>query len=183
MAIHKKLFDFQKQNITIEKDGVNPHFKSSYTTLNEVLGKVKKPLNDLGILIIQEPCLEGLKTTLYDTEDGSVVTCTMPYVELTTAQKLGSCNTYLRRYSLITLLGLEEDDDDGNEASKPIVKIPSKQEALESAIKAIGNAKSIKECQALDKRITESKVLDESQKIDLAFELQSKILTFDPTTD
>jgi hypothetical protein len=107
----------------------------------------------------------------------------MPYVELTTAQKLGSCNTYLRRYSLITLLGLEEDDDDGNEASKPVVKVPSKQEALDSAIKAIGNAKSIKECQALDKRITESKVLDESQKIDLAFELQSKILTFDPTQD
>jgi len=48
--ITKKLLEFQKLNIVVSKDGENPHFKSSYATINEVLAKVKKPLNDMGIL-------------------------------------------------------------------------------------------------------------------------------------
>ena len=120
--ITNKLLTFQKQNIAVEKDGENPHFRSSYATLNEVLSKVKGPLNELGIVIIQMPENGGLKTVLVDTEDGSKVDCFMPYVDATTAQKLGSCNTYNRRYSLVTLLGLEDTDDDGNVASAPVVK-------------------------------------------------------------
>jgi len=123
MAIRKKLLEFQMENITITKDGINPHFKSSYSTVNEVLSKVRKPLNDLGILILQTPEKEGLRTQLIDTEDDSEVSCFMPYVEISTAQKLGSCNTYNRRYSLVTLLGLEDEDDDGNVASERKPKI------------------------------------------------------------
>ena len=117
MSITKKLLEFQKMNIAVKKDGSNPHFKSSYATLNEVLDKVKAPLNEMGIVIIQMPEKDGLKTSLYDTEDKSEVTCFMPYVDTTTPQKLVSCNTYNRRVSLVTLLGLEDEDDDGNVAS------------------------------------------------------------------
>lgn len=124
MAIYAKLLKFQQLGITLKKDGTNPHFKSSYVTLNEVLDKVKKPLNDLGIVIIQGgevvgESVHGLKTTLYDTEDGTEVSCYMPYIGATDSQKLGGANTYLRRYSLITLLGLEDEDDDGTVASAP----------------------------------------------------------------
>lgn len=116
--IYKKLLDFQKLGITIVKDGANPYFNSSYATLNEVLAKVKEPLNKMGILIHQNPEKEGLRTTLYDTEDDTKVEGLMPYTaETTTAQKLGSNNTYNRRYSLVTMLGLEDVDDDGNIAS------------------------------------------------------------------
>ena len=116
--IYKKLLEFQKKGIVVSKDGKNPHFKSSYATLNEVLDKVKKPLNDLDILILQQPEATGLRTTLLDISDDTKVECFMPYtVETTTAQKLGSNNTYNRRYSLVTLLGLEDTDDDGNVAS------------------------------------------------------------------
>lgn len=116
--IYKKLLDFQKKNIVVTKDGMNPHFKSSYATLNEVMDKIKKPLNELNILILQKPQQFGLETTLMDLDDESAVTCFMPYTaETTTAQKLGSNNTYNRRYSLVTLLGLEDEDDDGNTAS------------------------------------------------------------------
>ena len=120
--ITNKLLAFQKQNIAVEKVGENPHFKSSYATLNEVLSKVKGPLNALGVLVLQTPEASGLRTTLMDIEDGSQVECYMPYVDATTAQKLGSCNTYNRRYSLVTILGLEDTDDDGNEASAQVVK-------------------------------------------------------------
>jgi len=117
MAIHKKLLEFQKTGVTVEKVGENPHFRSSYATLNEVLSKVKAPLNKLGVVIIQLPQETGLKTILYDTEDDTSVDCMMPYVGTDTAQKLGSANTYCRRYSLVTILGLEDTDDDGNAAS------------------------------------------------------------------
>lgn len=116
--IYEKLLKFQKENITIEKVGDNPYFNSKYATLNEVLDKVKKPLNDDNILILQQPEKEGLRTTLIDLDDKSEVSCFMPYTqETTTAQKLGSNNTYNRRYSLVTLLGLQDEDDDGNVAS------------------------------------------------------------------
>lgn len=122
--IYTKLLEFQKKGITLKKDGSNHHFKSSYVTLNEVLAQVKKPLNDLGVVVIQKGGSgvsgdHGLYTTLYDTEDDTEVTSYMPYVGATDSQKLGSANTYLRRYSLITLLGLEDEDDDGNTASAP----------------------------------------------------------------
>lgn len=121
--IYEQLLKFQQLGITLKKDGTNPHFKSSYVTLNEVLDKVKKPLNDMGIIIIQRPAAEGLETTLFDTADSTEVSCFMPYVGATDSQKLGGANTYLRRYSLITLLGLEDEDDDGNTASaKPKVR-------------------------------------------------------------
>lgn len=126
--IHKKLLEFQKLNITIEKDAVNPHFKNSYSSLNEVLSKVKKPLNDLGIIIIQKPqCWDetpqgmysGLITKLIDTEDDSEVDSFVPFVNATDMQKLGGAITYARRYSLVSMLGLEDADDDGNTASAP----------------------------------------------------------------
>lgn len=120
--IHTKLLQFQKMNITIARDGSNPHFKSRYSTLNEVLDKVKKPLNDLGIVIMQLSETEGLRTTLLDVQNGTEVTSIIPYVGNDTAQKTGACITYYRRYGLVSLLGLEDDDDDGTVASTPITK-------------------------------------------------------------
>lgn len=124
MAIYAKLLEFQKQGITITKDATNPHFRSSYSSLNEVLDKVKKPLNDLGVLILQKPNAEGLHTTLLDAEDGSHADCFVPFIGAADMQKLGGAITYARRYSLVTLLGLEDEDDDGNAASAP--KAPSR---------------------------------------------------------
>lgn len=119
MAINKKLLEFQKLGIALNRTGVNPHFNSNYVTLNEVLEKIKEPLNKLGILILQTSEVNGLRTVLQDTEDDTKLECFMPYTETSTAQKLGSNLTYLRRYSLITMLGLGDEDDDGNHASTP----------------------------------------------------------------
>jgi len=115
--IYKKLLEFQKKGITIVKGKTNPHFKSSYANLNEVMEKVKPVLNEMGIVIIQTPEADGLRTTLFDTEDDTKIESFLPFVELGTAQKLGSNLTYNRRYSLVTMLGLEDEDDDGNKAS------------------------------------------------------------------
>ena len=119
--IHKKLLAFQKLGITIKKGSTNPHFKNNYANLNEVLDKVTKPLNDLGIVILQIPVQSkestGLQTALFDTEDDTSIEGFLPFTEATSPQKIGSNLTYYRRYSLVTMLGLEDEDDDGNVAS------------------------------------------------------------------
>lgn len=120
--IYKKLLEFQKLGITIKKGDRNPHFKNTYANLNEVLSKVTKPLNDLGVVIVQSPEEGGLGTRLYDTEDETYMSGFLPFTEATNPQKIGSNLTYYRRYSLVTMLGLEDADDDGNAASTPAVQ-------------------------------------------------------------
>ena len=127
--IHKKLLAFQKLGITIKKGSTNPHFKNNYANLNEVLDKVTKPLNDLGIVILQIPVQSkestGLQTALFDTEDDTSIEGFLPFTEATSPQKIGSNLTYYRRYSLVTMLGLEDEDDDGTLASTPSVGLPT----------------------------------------------------------
>lgn len=124
--IYKKLLEFQKLGISIKKNSVNPHFKNEYADLNEVLDKVKKPLNDLGIVIIQRPMQNALggylETILHDTEDETQVESETPFENVTDMQKLGGAITYAKRYSLVAMLALEDDDDDGNKASTPAQK-------------------------------------------------------------
>jgi hypothetical protein len=110
-------------------------------------------------VIVQEPTLEGLKTTLYDTEDDTSINGTMPYVEVSTAQKLGSNNTYNRRYSLVTILGLEDEDDDGNEASGN-----NESEAYRGAKEAIDAEGDAETLTKLKSRVAKSTGLKDSEK-------------------
>lgn len=116
--IYKKLLEFQKKGISIKKDKMNPHFKNEYASLNEVLDKVKEPLNEQGIVIIQTPRIDGLETILLDTEDDSSVVSHVPFINPTDMQKLGGAITYARRYALISMLALEDNDDDANGVSE-----------------------------------------------------------------
>jgi hypothetical protein len=115
--IYKKLLEFQKLGITIKKGSANPFFKSNYANLNEVLDKVTKPLNDMGIVIVPSVQIDGLHTVLWDTEDDTFIESVVEFVQKADAQKLGSNITYNRRYALVTMLSLEDEDDDGNKAS------------------------------------------------------------------
>jgi hypothetical protein len=121
-GIYKKLLEFQKLGISIKKDKINPHFKNEYASLNEVLDKVKPELNKMGIVVVQRPCTAYLETILQDTEDDSLVVSYVPYINPTDMQKLGGAITYARRYALVSMLALEDEDDDGNVASEqPII--------------------------------------------------------------
>lgn len=148
--IYKKLLAFQKLGISVKKDGQNPHFKSSYATLNEVLDKVKKPLNDMGVVILFTPQAEGLGTTIYDTDSGTEITSFMRYVGADNAQKLLACNTYFRRGSLVSLLGLEDEDLDGNDAVEPVkTPVRTAKPFIENPIEKINACKTKAELTAL----------------------------------
>ena len=103
--------------------GVNPHFKSEYAPLDEVIRAVKKPLNDNGIFFLQKVYLadngQCVETEFHG--HGAVVSGGKVYVvaDKKTPQGYGSALTYAKRYSLQTACGLPTgDDDDGNQAEE-----------------------------------------------------------------
>jgi hypothetical protein len=155
MSIFTKLLEFQKLGISIKRDKTNPAFRSSYADINEVLDKVKPALSKVGITMVQLPQPDGLRTQIIDPEDGTMIEGFLPYMDTANSQKLGSSITYNRRYSLVAMLGLEDDDDDGNEASapaKPAARAPAKPTPppmnADRAIERLVAAKSLAELQA-----------------------------------
>lgn len=108
------------------KNSANPHFKSKYADLAEVLNTVRPVLAKHGIAILQSTEFDGAcvrVTTALCHASGGVVTSTAACVPAKTdAQGIGSATTYLRRYSLAAMCGVAQEDDDGNAAahdSKP----------------------------------------------------------------
>lgn len=120
----------------LAKSETNDHFGNSYAKLEDVIDAVLPRLNDAGIVVLQYPITPpfpdnlALVTHLIHVESGEehLFTLVIP-LEKANAQGIGSAITYGRRYSLVTLLGLKQSDDDGNAASsnpvtkpKPVVK-------------------------------------------------------------
>ena len=107
----------------LEKNESNPFFKSSYVPLKDVLAEAKRVCLSNNFIFIQLPFpspdnTPWLKTVLQHIS-GEKIEAVMPLVakEPDNPQKIGGALTYMRRYSLTSILGLIEKDDDGSEAS------------------------------------------------------------------
>lgn len=98
----------------------NPHFKSKYADLAELRDISREPLSAAGLAVIQSPSSNGLKvslTTLIAHSSGQWIKGLFTVTSAKdTPQAAGSCVTYLRRYSLESMLFIvaEGVDDDGN---------------------------------------------------------------------
>lgn len=137
----------QKQMTFAAKDSKNPHFKSTYAGLPQVIDAIKSPLNDNGITFIQTPTIPEVDDVrlvlvtrlLHESgewiEDTAI--CPMPKQD---PQGLGSAMTYLRRYSLAAICGLYQDDDDGE-----ITKININTEPLIDRLKNAETVASLKD--------------------------------------
>jgi hypothetical protein len=165
--ISQKLLKAQMEIGTISKDGVNPHFKSKYATLPQIIGEVKPILNKHGMLLTQPIIGNKVLSVITDCESGE---CVNSEIELDTklnAQQLGSAITYFRRYTLAALLSLEIEDDDGNVASTQIDNKPWLNEntpTFQEAVKFLKNNGSINEIEKKYKlnNTTREKLLTES---------------------
>ena len=70
-----------------------------------------------------QPIVNGeVRSEIYDVETGEVVISSLKLPEINDPQKLGSCCTYFRRYSLQGLLSLQAIDDDANSTIKQPTK-------------------------------------------------------------
>ena len=132
-----------------ELDGVNPHFKSRFSTLAAVLNAVRKPLAKQGIALMQSVSITDGRvavTTSLIHASGEWMRETMAFPIATGAnvQQAGSTVTYLRRYSLISLCAIvgdphEDDDGDGDRAEReerkptPPKRQPFKPDAAKGA--------------------------------------------------
>jgi len=108
------------------KDGKNPHFRSTFATLASVVEAVKGPLANHGLAYVQmihsEDGKVGIETRLYHgAESLTSPILWLPYDNQkgrSTAQAIGSAITYGRRYQLMAMLGIPQEDDDGNDAGR-----------------------------------------------------------------
>ena len=102
---------------TVGKSGKNPMFKSEYTTLGDVLTALSN-VTEYGLGFEQHLHDGQLVTTVVHLETGESYSSAMVlHPEKQTPQSLIACVTYYRRVQLLTMFGLNADDDDGNLAS------------------------------------------------------------------
>lgn len=102
-------------------DKENPFFHSKYADLFSVWGACREALTSNGLSVVQLPRTSGTKCYVMTMlmhlsgqwikgELGATPTKQDP-------QGIGSCITYLRRYSLSAMVGVCPEDDDGNGGS------------------------------------------------------------------
>lgn len=135
---------------SIKKDSDNPYYKSKYADLNAIFDEVKTKISENGFILLQNVEGNMLRTRIIHIETGEYLESMF---ELLTAkpdmQQLGSAVTYARRYSLLPMLNIETEDDDGNMACG--IKKPSFDdlETYEDFDKAIREQKTEKSVSAL----------------------------------
>jgi len=115
--IHKKMFLLQQEIGAISKDANNPFYKSKYFDINSLIKQLNPLLEKHKILLSQPTRGKKVFTVLKCIESETSDMAWLKLPEITDPQKLGSCITYYRRYTLASLLGLQAVDDDANVAS------------------------------------------------------------------
>ena len=124
----KNIASAKREIGAISKDSKNPFFKSKYFDINQLLEHVEPILFDKGLFLTQPILDNKVYSILWDIETGDKFESYLELPLLNDPQKLGSCITYYRRYTLSSLLAIQSEDDDGNKASKPQ---PKKKPVLE----------------------------------------------------
>ena len=103
------------------KGKVNSHFKSRYADLAQVWDAIRGPLTENGLSVVQAPMTtpEGaILRTMILHSSGQWIASTYPVNPVKNdMQGIGSATTYARRYSLMAMVGVAPEDDDGNAAS------------------------------------------------------------------
>ena len=102
------------------KGSLNPHFKSRYADLAEVLNTIRPVMAANGLSVIQSPSFDGVRvsvtTTICHASGGYVsgeISCVPAKHD---GQGVGAATTYLRRYALAAFAGVAQEDDDGQAA-------------------------------------------------------------------
>jgi len=140
-SINEKLFNLQQEIGTISKDAKNPFYGSKYFDINSLIKQLQPLLKKHRLLLLQ-PIEEDMvysKLICVDGTGGVISALKLP--EITDPQKLGSCITYYRRYTLASLLGLQAIDDDGNLSSNRVVETKIEKRTLNVNTTAFDKAK------------------------------------------
>jgi len=144
-ALAAALAKAQGSMATAVRDGVNDHYGNSYASLGSLLKAAKASLSSAGLAVVQasetlhvdDGILAIVVTRLLHSSGEWMETEVSIPLDQLSAQGLGKALTYLRRYSLASMVGIVSDEDDDGEADAdtrtPQPKAPASRE---SAVKA-----------------------------------------------
>lgn len=124
MSAHKNVFTAltaaQGEMGPLVKGAVNPHFKSRYATLDDVVNAVRPPLNANGLCFHFETRDGEMVAVLTHGESETSIKCGIPLlVSKNDIQAFKSAATYAKRIGLESVTGIAPaDDDDGQAAAK-----------------------------------------------------------------
>jgi hypothetical protein len=124
MTPHKNVFTAlaaaQGEMGPLVKGATNPHFKSRYATLDDVVNAVRPPLNANGLCFHFETRDGEMVAVLTHGESETNIKCGIPLlVSKNDIQAYKSATTYAKRMGLESITGIAPaDDDDGTAAAK-----------------------------------------------------------------
>lgn len=156
------------------KDKTNPHFRSKYADLGNIVDAVKPALLKHGLWFSQVSYdIENhaaIETVIYHAS-GEWLSCGIVSVPVSKvdAQGYGSAMTYARRYSLSAAFGVAPEDDDGNAAveAKPKPSPNRSGKTLKELEPLLRGCKNIEQLQVFwtsltaDERLTVAHIKDE----------------------
>lgn len=120
-ALAAALAAFQGQAHGAAKNAANPHLKNKYADLSSIWEAIREPLSSNGLSVVQLPApgengtLKLVTRLLHSSGEWIESEIAMPLGKQD-PQGYGSALTYARRYGLSALLGITQEDDDGEGA-------------------------------------------------------------------
>jgi len=143
-----------------QKEGYNPMFRSNYTTVTSVLEAIK-PVYKENISIMQMPEMDKLITRVGHSSGQWLEIETPLFIGepkgMSKMQAYGNAVTYARRYALVSLFGIGQEDNDGNDGNhneptqkKETLKKPLNQNPNKTTDRKQGFLDSMKKLSAID---------------------------------
>jgi len=130
-ALAAALSKFQGEVGAASKNAQNPHLKNKYADLASIWEAIREPLAANGLAVTQcpepgDPGTLHLGTMLLHSSGEWVKSVLAMPVTKSAPQGYGSALTYARRYGLAALLGITQEDDDADAATRPAAARESK---------------------------------------------------------
>lgn len=131
-ALTKAFVQAQGEMEAVAKDSKNPHFKSRYASLENVVTTARPVLHKHGLAFSQAPgsieagVLRITTRLMHESGEWMQSTLEIPPMKID-PQGIGSAITYGCRYALMAVLGLPPTDDDGESSmNRTMQRAPSK---------------------------------------------------------
>lgn len=167
------------------KRSQNPHFKSRFADLREVLDCIEEPLGRHGLVFLQllrpsEGGLLMLHSQLHHADSGEMVEAVVPIVpEKPGPQALGSCISYMRRYSAKAMFSLADaDEDDDAEAAtnrptyvnigaKKAAPVQTQSDGVPSSMEIVAGIREAKTAAQVDWWASKAKLIPEADRAEI----------------
>lgn len=150
-TIHDRLIAAQAEMKNPPLDGLNPHFKSKYSTLTAVLDAIRPALNSEELFLTQALRDGVLYTRVFDMSGEELELCQWPIPDNSNSQQYMAAVAYARRGSYLAAFGLVGDqDNDGNDthsapSSKPAQAKPAAAKKSEAPKRDLGKLSQLKD--------------------------------------